>query len=77
MIKTPPNDSAPLSAWRRAGGGLRTPLPRAEAVRVAAIMIRPFLPCAAERIYAGFNYPTPFEQASYEQIAARPGLGGQ
>jgi tetratricopeptide (TPR) repeat protein/TolB-like protein len=24
-----------LSAWRRAGGGLRTPLPRAEAVRVA------------------------------------------
>lgn len=46
----------------------------AEAVRVAAILIRPFLPRAAERIYGGFNFPVPYEQAAFEQIAARPAL---
>lgn len=44
----------------------------AEAVRVAAILIHPFLPRAAETIYAGFNYPTPFGEASYAAAAIRP-----
>ncbi|MBX7073783.1 MAG: methionine--tRNA ligase [Pirellulales bacterium] len=44
----------------------------AEALRVAAILIRPFLPRAAETIYAGFNFAAPWSEANYTQIANRP-----
>lgn len=46
----------------------------AEAVRVAAILIRPFLPQAAATLYAGFNFPVPFAEATYQQAAKRPPL---
>lgn len=44
----------------------------AESLRVAAILLKPFLPTASERIYAGFNYPTPWDEADFEKIANRP-----
>jgi len=44
----------------------------AEVLRVAAILLRPFLPRASERIHAGFNYPGSLGQARYEQIVNRP-----
>lgn len=44
----------------------------AEAVRVAAILVKPFLPDAAAKLYAGFNYPTPFDQVTYADAAQRP-----
>ncbi len=46
----------------------------AEAVRVAAILIRPFMPRAAETIYAGFNFPTPLAKADFDQVVHRPPL---
>jgi len=46
----------------------------AEAVRVSAILIKPFLPQSAEKIYAGFNFPVAWENASYDQIVNRPKL---
>jgi methionyl-tRNA synthetase len=46
----------------------------AEAVRVAAILIRPFMPRAAAKLYAGFNYSLPLESANYDAVAERPPL---
>jgi methionyl-tRNA synthetase len=33
-----------------------------EQLRIAAILLKPFLPQAAERIYRSFNFPQPWEQ---------------
>lgn len=44
----------------------------AEAVRVAAILVKPFLPDAAAKLYAGFNFPTPYDAVTYDDAAARP-----
>lgn len=46
----------------------------AEAVRVGGILMRPFMPRSAERIYQGFNFPTPLAEASLETIVNRPPL---
>ena len=34
--------------------------------------MKPFLPDAAAKLYAGFNYPTPFSNAGYNDAARRP-----
>lgn len=44
----------------------------AEAVRVAGIVTRPFMPRAAETIYGGFNFPVPFAEVRFDQIVDRP-----
>ncbi|MEZ6069161.1 MAG: methionine--tRNA ligase [Pirellulales bacterium] len=44
----------------------------AEAVRVAAVLIWPFMPSSAATMYAGFNYPVPLGEASYATIVPRP-----
>ncbi len=44
----------------------------AEAIRVAAILIRPFLPRAAWKIYGAFNFTAPFDATSLQQIVDRP-----
>jgi methionyl-tRNA synthetase len=45
----------------------------AEALRVAAILMKPFIPASSQRLYAGFNYPVPYEAVRIEH-AAQPGL---
>ncbi|MGD9648397.1 MAG: hypothetical protein AB7U73_21985, partial [Pirellulales bacterium] len=43
-----------------------------EAVRVAAILLRPFMPRTAEKLYGGFSFSGPFEKQSLAQIVERP-----
>jgi methionyl-tRNA synthetase len=43
----------------------------AEAVRVVAILTKPFIPEASRRIYAGFDFATPYESVRFDD-AARP-----
>lgn len=68
LLANPAKPEYDLQACRRALVNL------AEAVRVAAILIKPFLPRAAEKIYAGFNYPTAWDQTGLSQIVDRPAL---
>ncbi|MCI0378267.1 MAG: methionine--tRNA ligase [Gemmataceae bacterium] len=42
----------------------------AESLRVASILIRPFLPRTAETIYRSFNFTKPFETVSYADAAS-------
>ena len=44
----------------------------AEVLRVVAILLKPFLPRAADTIYAAFNFPTAWEKVSYEDAATWP-----
>jgi methionyl-tRNA synthetase len=41
-----------------------------EALRVAAILLKPFIPRSAEKIYRSFNFPVPWEQVKYADAAA-------
>ena len=41
-----------------------------EALRIAAILLKPFIPRSAEAIYMSFNFPTPWEQVKYADAAA-------
>jgi len=45
-----------------------------EAVRVAAILVAPFMPRAARTIYDGFNFPVPFDEAGFDSVCRRPPL---
>ena len=44
----------------------------AETLRVAAILLKPFLPRGAEAIYRSFNFATPWERVRYEDTWSRP-----
>jgi methionyl-tRNA synthetase len=44
----------------------------AEVLRIAAILLKPFLPRSAETIYRSFNFPTPWEAVRYEDAATWP-----
>lgn len=46
----------------------------AETLRVAALLLRPFLPTTARTIYGGFNFNPPFESA---RLAERPAWGAE
>jgi len=43
-----------------------------ELLRVASILLKPFLPKASEKIYNAFNFPTPWEKVRYEDAATWP-----
>jgi methionyl-tRNA synthetase len=43
-----------------------------EQLRIAAILLKPFLPKAAETIYKSFNFPQPWEQVRYEDVWVHP-----
>jgi methionyl-tRNA synthetase len=44
----------------------------AEQLRIAAILLKPFLPRAAETIYRSFNFPQPWEEVRYEDVWVHP-----
>jgi methionyl-tRNA synthetase len=44
----------------------------AETLRVAAILLKPFLPRGAEAIYRSFYFATPWEQVRYRDAVERP-----
>jgi methionyl-tRNA synthetase len=46
-----------------------------EQLRIAAILLKPFLPTTAQTIYQSFNFPQPWEQARYEDVWVRPTHG--
>ncbi len=41
-----------------------------QSLRVAAILLKPFIPRSAEAIYTAFNFPVPWEQVKYADAAA-------
>ncbi len=45
-----------------------------ESLRVAAILLKPFLPRSAETIYRSFNFAKPWERVRYEDAAAPAAL---
>ena len=46
----------------------------AETVRIASILVYPFMPRAAATIYGGFNFPGSAEESGYEAIRNRPAM---
>lgn len=42
-----------------------------EALRIAAILLKPFIPRSAEAIYTSFNFPTPWADVTYADAAER------
>jgi methionyl-tRNA synthetase len=44
-----------------------------EPLRRAAILLKPFMPQTAERIYHSFNFPQPWEQVRYQDVWQHPG----
>jgi methionyl-tRNA synthetase len=45
----------------------------AEQLRIVAILLKPFLPRAAETIYRSFNFKQPWEQVRFEDVWVHPG----
>ena len=46
-----------------------------EALRIASILLKPFIPRSAETIYKSFNFPKPWEQVTYAdagELSAQP-----
>jgi methionyl-tRNA synthetase len=44
----------------------------AEQLRVAAVLLKPFLPQTAELLYGSFNFPQPWAEVRYEDAWDRP-----
>lgn len=40
-----------------------------QSLRIASILLKPFIPRSAEIIYKSFNFPTPWEQVKYDDAA--------
>jgi methionyl-tRNA synthetase len=40
-----------------------------QSLRIASILLKPFIPRAAETIYTSFNFPTPWAEVRYEDAA--------
>jgi methionyl-tRNA synthetase len=40
-----------------------------QSLRVASILLKPFIPRSAEKIYASFNFPTPWAEVKYADAA--------
>lgn len=45
----------------------------AETLRMAAILLKPFIPRAAERIYTTFNFPQPWSEVRFQDVWQAPG----
>jgi len=43
-----------------------------QSLRVASILLKPFIPRSAEAIYTSFNFPTPWADVTYADAAALP-----
>ena len=46
-----------------------------QSLRIASILLKPFIPRAAEAIYTSFNFPTPWAEVKYADaavLAAQP-----
>ena len=43
-----------------------------ERLRAASILLKPFLPKTAEKLYRSFNFPQPWEEVRCENVYARP-----
>ena len=46
-----------------------------QSLRIAAILLKPFIPRSAEAIYTSFNFPKPWKDVTYAdaaQLAAQP-----
>ena len=43
-----------------------------QSLRVASVLLKPFIPRAAETIYTSFNFPQPWPEVRYEDAWARP-----
>src|SRR5207244_1395756 len=41
----------------------------ATALRIASILLKPFIPRSAEAIYKSFNFPTPWDEVTYADAA--------
>src|SRR5207253_3796389 len=41
----------------------------AQCLRIASILLKPFIPRSAEKIYTSFNFPTPWAQVKYADAA--------
>jgi methionyl-tRNA synthetase len=66
LLANPAKPEHDLEACRRVLVNL------AEAVRVTAILLRPFMPRTAEKLYAGFNFPRALQDQSLAAIIDRP-----
>ena len=40
-----------------------------QSLRVASILLKPFIPRSAETIYTSFNFPTPWDEVTYADAA--------
>ena len=40
-----------------------------QSLRIAAILLKPFIPRSARAIYESFNFPTPWDQVRYADAA--------
>jgi methionyl-tRNA synthetase len=40
-----------------------------QSLRIAAILLKPFIPRSAEAIYKSFNFPKPWDEVSYADAA--------
>src|SRR5205823_8781119 len=40
-----------------------------QSLRIASILLKPFIPRSAETIYKSFNFPTPWEEVKYADAA--------
>ena len=56
-------------------GAKRVLYDAAEQLRVVSILLKPFLPRAAEDIYRCFNFPQPWEAVRYEDAWVHPRQG--
>lgn len=41
-----------------------------QSLRIASVLLKPFIPVAAEKIYTSFNFPDPWDKVRYEDAAA-------
>jgi methionyl-tRNA synthetase len=41
----------------------------AQSLRIASILLKPFIPRSTEKIYASFNFPTPWAEVNYADAA--------
>jgi methionyl-tRNA synthetase len=43
-----------------------------QSLRIASILLKPFIPKSAETIYTSFNFPKPWAQVKYADAAELP-----
>ena len=82
QVLTPANQHADATApWKLVKNDLpaakRVLFDLVERLRAAAILLKPFLPRTAEKIYRSFNFPQPWEEVRCENAWERPPQGDE